>query len=67
MAETSASFHCEGKIPSLILLLNSVERGTQSESAHSFKILLLIWSGPEALVVFNLRRILWTIDGVILI
>ena len=60
---TCASFQISGKQPSCIQKLKRSDRGSAIETAHSLRILLLIPSGPVALLVFKLTRIAYTSSG----
>jgi len=64
-AVTNASFQLDGKMPNCKLFWKSADKGVDRLLAHSFKILLLIWSGPEAFYVSSWSKIFLTKRGVI--
>ena len=53
---TCARFQALGKMPERIQMLNSLDKG----SAKTFKIMFPIWSGPVALFIFKVFKILKT-------
>ena len=59
---TCARFQALGKMAERIQMLNSLDKGSAKTRLDSFKILLPIWSGPVALFIFKVFKILKTSD-----
>ena len=59
---TCARFQALGKMPERIQMVDSYDKGSANTRLDSFKILLPIWSGPVALFIFKVFKILKTSD-----
>ena len=59
---TCARCQLLGEMPERIQMLNSLDEGSAKTRIDSFKILLPIWSGPVALFIFKVFKILKTLD-----